>query len=160
MKEEHEKIMEVATFEDLMQTVGNIHENRKGVSMEFTDEITARIQIWTEGPTIFSLYVERPVKDFLRELTIRSWEDVEAIGEEILWEQFGRGNGHVFADLDFMCAGGLMFRVEGNKTLIEWDMVVYNDKVDGVLGDLTAFRDYVRDHIRELYVAAELARMS
>jgi len=138
-----------------METVGNMYVNRKGVEIDVTDQISAGMQLWAKAPTTFSLYVELDTDDFLRELGINDWAQVDAIDEVLLWDQYKKGNGYVWADMDYLCTGGLIFRVSEGRTVVEGDMITYNDQLDVLLDDISALREYVRDHIRELYIAAE-----
>ena len=152
--------MKVAEFESLMETVGNMYVNRKGVEIDVTDQISAAVQLWAKAPTIFSLYVELDTDDFLRELGIKDWAHVDAIDEALLWDQYMKGNGYVWADMDYLCTGGLIFRAFEGKTLVEGDMFAYHDQLDKLLDDISALRGYVREHIQELYVAAEQSEMA
>ena len=73
--------MKAAEFESLIETVGNMYINRRGVEIDVTGLISAGLQIWAKGPTIFYLYVELDTDDFLRELEIRDWAEVDTIDE-------------------------------------------------------------------------------
>lgn len=149
------KLLPVSEFESLIETQVNIYENRKGVEIDFIDDICARIRIWDKSPTSFDLYVEMPAEDFMPAMNIKSWTDVDAIDQSTLCEQYKMGNGYVWADMDYLCTGGLIFRVSEGRTVLEGDMITYHDELDLVLDDISVLREYVRDHIRELYVAAE-----
>jgi len=147
--------MKVAEFQSLMDTVGNIYVNRKGVEIDVIDQISAGVQLWSKAPTTFSLYVELDTGDFLQELKIKDWAQVDAIDEAKLWDQYRKGNGYVWADMDYLCTGGLIFRSIEGKTVVEGDMITYNDQLEEILDDISVFRKYVREHIGELYVVAE-----
>ena len=149
------EVMKVAEFESLTETVGNMYVNRKGVEIDVTDRISAGVQIWAKAPTIFSLYVELDTDVFLRELDIKDWAQVDSIDEALLWDQYRKGNGYVWADMDYLCTGGLIFRVSEGRTVVEGDMITYHDQLDVLLDDSSALREYVREHIGKLYAVAE-----
>ena len=59
--------------------------------------------------------------------------------------------------MDYMCTSGLIFRVSEGRTVVEGDMIPYSDQLEEMLEDVAAFRKYVREHIRELYITVELS---
>lgn len=147
--------MKVAEFESLIETQGSIYENRKGVEIDFIDDICARIRIWDKSPTSFDLYVEMPAEDFMIALNIKSWADVDAIDQSTLWEQYKMGNGYVWANLEYLAEADLCFRIMNGKTVVIGEKLGYHDEVVELIADADGVRDYVRRHIGELYIAAE-----
>lgn len=147
--------MKVAEFESLIETQGNIYENRKGVEIDFIDDICARIRIWGKSPTSFDLYVEMPAEDFMKALSIKSWSDVDAIDQSTLWEQYRTGNGYVWANLEYLAGADLCFRIMNRKTVVIGEKLGYHDEVADLIADVDGIRNYVRDHIKDLYIAAE-----
>ncbi len=148
-------LLPVAEFGSLIETQGNIYENRRGVEIDFIEEISARFRIWDKSPTSFDLYVELPAEDFMSALNIQSWADVEAIDEAVLWEQYRLGNGYVWASMEYLGETDLRFRLMKENTIIIGEKLKYYDEVVELIDDVDGLRAYVRDHIKQLYIAAE-----
>ncbi|RYE57691.1 MAG: hypothetical protein EOP48_05245 [Sphingobacteriales bacterium] len=149
------ELMTTEKLENCFETHGSLYTNRNGVYIEFTDQVSTRIQLWDEGPTTFTLYLELPAETFTQELGIQNWADVDSIDEADLWAQYRKGNGYVWADLDYLGEADLVFKVKTACTLITSEKLGYKDEVAGAIDDINALRAYVREHIKALYAAAD-----
>ena len=147
--------MKIEQLENYFEKYGSLYTNQKGVNIDFTDQVSARIQLWDEGPTTFTLYLELPAETFTQELGIQNWADVDSIDEAELWAQYHKGNGYVWADLDYLGEADLVFKVKTAYTLITSEKLGYKDEVAGAIDDISALRAYVREHIKALYAAAD-----
>jgi hypothetical protein len=145
-----EQLMTVSQFMTLIETLPNSYENPQGVEIDGVDDICCRINVWTEGPTKFTLWVEMEPAKFIAELNIRSMADLDAITEADLWAQYLKGNGTVWADLDYLGGKSLRFNVVGNRTAITGDQMDYTDELNGVWCNAQQFKGYVREHIQKI----------
>lgn len=150
-----EQLMTVSQFKALSETLPNTYKNPQGVEIDGVDDISCRISVWTEGPTRFTLWVEMESAKFIAELNIRSMADMEAIAPADLWTQYLKGNGTVWADLDYLGGKSLRFSVAGNRTVITGDQMNYTDEQNGVWDNAQQFKAYVREHIQRIYVVVE-----
>ena len=147
--------MTTEKLENYFEKHGRLYTNRNGVDIDFTDQVSARIQLCDEGPTTFTLYLELLAETFIQEMDIKNWADVDAVDETDLWAQYRKGNGYMWADLDYLGEADLVFKVKTARTLITSEKLGYKDEVAGAIDDISALRAYVREHIKALYAAAD-----
>lgn len=150
------QLMTVAEFMALTETLPNTYENPFGVEIDSIDNICARISIWTGEPTKFTLWIELEPARFISELNIRGMADLEAITEGDLWAQYRKGNGTVWADLDYLGGKSLSFSVtKNNRTVVKGDQMNYEDEISGAWDNAEYFKVYVREHMLRIYTAVE-----
>lgn len=152
---------QLMTSEELEQffiTSGiNTYVNPNGVNVTYAEDVSCRVRIWDDGAaSSFVLYADLPAEAFIREFGIRNASDLEAIEEQALWLQYKKGNGHVWATL-FNEGPELTFQVIDGGTVIEGFQLPYRNEVAEVWNSVGQFRDFVRDNMRGIYVAAEEA---
>jgi hypothetical protein len=151
------QLMTVGEFTALTEILPNTYENPFGVEIDGLDGICARIIIWTGKPTSFTLWIELEPEKFISEFCIKDMADIDAITEGDLWAQYQKGNGKVWADLDYLGGKSLCFSVtKDNRTAIKGDQMAYTDEVSGAWDNAEYFKAYVREHMLRIYVAVEV----
>ena len=148
-------VLTPANLASYFETKGNEYTNSHGIQIEITDEVCVNFQLWAKGPTSFDLYVEMDAKDFMETFSIKRWGDLETIDETVLWRQYKMGNGYVWANLEYLADADLCFRIMNGKTVIIGEQLQYHDEIAELIADVEGLRAYVRDHIKELYIATE-----
>jgi hypothetical protein len=150
------QLMTVAEFTALTETLPNTYENPHGVEIDTIDGICARISVYAGEPTKFTLWVELEPARFISELNISSLADLEAITEGDLWAQYRKGNGKVWADLDYLGGKSLCFSItKNNRTIVKGDQMNYEDEISGAWDNAEYFRAYVREHMLRIYMTVE-----
>ena|GEM_PF-2866049 len=157
MEDTEQEYLNLGEVLGFMATKGHIYENSEGVDINTYRSFTARLNIYDKGPVQFALCVEMRDDDpeLTRKLGIRSFEDLERMNADQLWLQYKRGEAHVVATLDYWNDAEIHFRTEFVYTVISCEQLGYEDKEVGAWDTVEHFRDYVREHIQELYMAAE-----
>jgi len=149
------QLMTPAELDQIFETLGRNRFNTTGVDIEYHGHVRASIMVWSGRPTSFTLYVEQEEAEFIRSLNIGSKQDLEAIDEKELWSQYSKGNGCVWASLEFDMDLSLSFQVIDGVTVIEGFRIPYRAEIIEIWDNLTPFRDFVRDNIRDIYIAVE-----
>jgi hypothetical protein len=150
------QLMTVAEFMALTETLPNTYENPQGVEIDAIDGVCARISVWSGEPTKFTLWVELEPEKFISEFCIKDMANIDAITEGDLWAQYRKGNGKVWADLDYLGGKSLCFSItKNNRTEVKGDQLAYEDEISGAWDNAEYFRAYVREHMLRIYTTVE-----
>jgi hypothetical protein len=135
----------------------NLYLNANGIEISLTDTVLASMVVWSKEPMQFILSAEFLDTDpeLFGKMNLSSVEDLDRIDEAEVWGHYQAGNGYVFVQPEEVLDISIEFAVVGGRTQIKTVDSPFLDHVDEVWDNVTAFRDYIRNNIRNIYIAAE-----